>query len=194
MLMQAAQALLQAATALSGGGKGGGLLSMGLGLLGGALLGGKGGGFLSGLFGKNPVSGIGAAGSVNDLLGSSGSQGVDDIFGIGFSSGGFTGDGPASAVKGVVHAGEWVWDREKTKRYWPLIQMIGLGRMPSFQGPGLGQTLGRGADGGRPLHLSFGDVHLHGVSDDRTARQTANQFIGRVQRGVAQVSRRGLNK
>jgi hypothetical protein len=200
MLMEAAQALMQAAQALSGGGGGkggmGGLLSMGIGLLAGGLFGGGGknaGGLLGSLFGgggKSPIGpvsvGGGALGGTGDPLG---------LFGGGFTfaGGGFTGSGADHEVAGAVHKNEWVWDAGVTRKYMPLLQMIGSGRIPSFQGPGLGQTLGRGTDSNRPLHVSFGDVHLHGVSDERTARQSANQFLGHIRQRTALVVKKALN-
>lgn len=215
MLMDAAQALLQAAQALSGGGggKGGGILGSLLGvgagmLLGGAGKGGGGGGFgglLSGLlFPKSKIfgsplsslmGGMGGGGgfSASSLGGLGGTLGSVPL-NLGFSSGGFTGSGADNEPAGIVHKNEWVWDSDTTNKWMPVLQMIGSGKLPSFHGPGLGRTMGRGANSNQPLHINVGDVHLHGVTDERSARQTGNQFLSHIQQRTARAVKKGLNQ
>jgi hypothetical protein len=166
MLMEAAQALMQAAQALSGGGGGkggmGGLLSMGIGLLAGGLFGGGGknaGGLLGSLFGgggKSPIGpvsvGGGALGGTGDPLG---------LFGGGFTfaGGGFTGSGADHEVAGAVHKNEWVWDAGVTRKYMPLLQMIGSGtdaRASKARGSARRSSRGEPVSN-RPLHVHLGD-------------------------------------
>lgn len=45
-----------------------------------------------------------------------------------FARGGYTGDGSKYEPAGVVHKGEFVIDKEKTRQYFPLLQMIQGGR------------------------------------------------------------------
>lgn len=199
MLMDAAQALLKAADKMGGGGGlfGGmglnsllGLLPMALGLGGG----GGGGGLsslLGGLFGGGGGgggAGLGLAGGL-DLSGSMGST----LGFLGYDKGGFTGSGGDHEVAGMVHKNEWVWDAPTTRKFAPLLQMMGKGRIPSFTGPGLASVIQPGRSGG-DHHYHFGDVVVPGVSDERAARRSGNQVVGVVQRKLAGVNRKGLNK
>jgi tape measure domain-containing protein len=47
-----------------------------------------------------------------------------------FASGGYTGDGGKYEPAGVVHRGEFVITKEKTKRFRPLLEQIHMGRNP----------------------------------------------------------------
>jgi hypothetical protein len=192
MLMTASQALLEAANKLGGGGGGGGgflkgLLGVGLGFL----IGGKSGAgsSLMGLFGggKPSLGGLALGGGGSSLVG--GNSALDLLGAPGFAGGGFTGSGGDSDVAGVVHKNEWVWDATTTRRVKPLLKMIAARQMPNF-----GATTTMSTPSGRHLHVSFGDLHLHGVTDDRSARRSARQFLSGVQRGLGQVVRTGLNR
>jgi hypothetical protein len=214
-LMQAAQALGGGGSG-GGGGTGGALLSMGLGILGGGLLsqlGGKGGGaggglggLLTGLlFPKSKVFGSPLSGITSGIMGgSSGSFSGASLAGLGtsfalgssplnlgFDNGGFTGAGGDHEPAGIVHKNEWVWDADTTRKYMPVLKMIGLGQLPAFQAPPLGQQLGR--SGPSNLHVHFGDMHFPNVTDERTARASSNQLVSHTRRRLALVTRKGLN-
>jgi hypothetical protein len=47
-----------------------------------------------------------------------------------FAKGGYTGDGGKYEPAGVVHRGEFVIDKEKTKRFRPMLEQIQMGRNP----------------------------------------------------------------
>lgn len=214
MLMDAAQALLQAAQALGGAGGGkkggaGGILTSLLGIGAGMLLGGKGGGaggLLGGLLGgggKSALTGGLSPLSLGGMLlgggpfGSASPGGLaagGDLFSFGFDTGGFTGSGSDHEPAGIVHKNEYVWDADTTRAWMPVIKMIHTGKMPSVPGPGLAQLGASRSTGDRPMHVNFGDIHLHGVGDERAARQSANQFMSHVQQRTASVIKKGLNQ
>jgi hypothetical protein len=192
MLMEAAQALLHAADAMSGGGSSGGLLGGLLGLATGALVGGVKG---PSILGKIPgMLGIGGSlgGGGGGLSGATDFSGLGSIFaGVpGFGSGGFTGSGSDKDVKGFVHANEFVWDASTTRKFLPTLEMISSGRIPGFNGPAAPNVHNvRGGD-----HYHFGDIVVRGGGDDRSARRSGRQVLGTVQRGLATTSKKGLNK
>jgi tape measure domain-containing protein len=47
-----------------------------------------------------------------------------------FAKGGYTGDGGKYEPAGIVHRGEFVIDKEKTKRFRPMLEQIQMGRNP----------------------------------------------------------------
>lgn len=73
---------------------------------------------------------------INPFTGFVGAKG-----GKGFSVGGYTGDGGKDDPAGVVHAGEFVLDQEKTRRHRPLLEAIHRG-LPGYAdgGPVTGIT------------------------------------------------------
>lgn len=160
----------------SGGGSGGGLasfLGMGLSLAGAAFGGGGGAGGLG--LANSFGAGMGADAIASNVL-------------FGFDSGGFTGRGHDDQVKGLVHANEWVFDAEDTRKYRPVFEQISAGRLPSAipwgeDGP---------RSGGRKNIYNLGGVHMHGVRDDRTARRSARQGFAEIQRNIARVTKSGL--
>lgn len=50
---------------------------------------------------------------------------------LGFASGGYTGDGNQNEPAGIVHKGEFVINKEKTKQFYPLLQLIHGNASPS---------------------------------------------------------------
>ena len=51
-----------------------------------------------------------------------------------FAEGGFTGEGGKYQPAGIVHKGEFVFTKEKTRKYRPLFEAIHAGRDPYFAG------------------------------------------------------------
>lgn len=184
---QFGSSLLSVLSGLAGGGGGGGFLGAALNIAGAALgsvAGGGGGASAASAFGGGPggfLMGGESPFTVSGPLAGS----------FGFAGGGFTGSGPDDEIAGVVHRNEWVWDADTTRELRPLLAMIGTGRIPGFGGTGLMERLGGGQ---RHLHAHFGDIHVHGAKDDRSARRSGRQALGVIQRGISQVVRSGINK
>ncbi|PCI03437.1 MAG: phage tail tape measure protein [Hyphomicrobiales bacterium] len=90
---------------------------------------GRGGGGVGDFFAKM-LGGFGG--------GSSSSVGVDPWAGLrGMATGGYTGDGPTSAVAGVVHKGEYVLNASATKANRGILEAMNAGRpvMPQTPAP-----------------------------------------------------------
>lgn len=72
----------------------------------------------------------------------------------GFQEGGYTGDGPAGQVAGVVHRGEYVIPAHRVRAYLPLLQAIHSGSLADLAAPAGPVSLpgmnggGRGQSGG----------------------------------------------
>lgn len=104
---------------------------------------------------------------VDSLFSSGGTGGAGGIFGtlfsglkglFGFDAGGYTGSGPASAVAGVVHGGEYVFSKRATDR-------IGVGNLEAMHKSARGYASGgyvgasipsRPANNNGKMHVSIG--------------------------------------
>jgi lambda family phage tail tape measure protein len=103
---------------------------------------------------------------VDSLFSSGGTGGAGGIFGtlfsglkglFGFDAGGYTGTGPASAVAGVVHGGEYVFSKKATDR-------IGVGNLEAmhkgargYAGGGyVGSPIPRAANNNRQMAVAIG--------------------------------------
>jgi tape measure domain-containing protein len=162
-------ALAQAVSGLAGGGGGGGLLGLGLSLLGGALGGGVG-------IGK-------AGGGVMERA-----IPVPKFAGGGWIRG--PGSGTSDSIDARVSDGEHITNAASARKFAPVLDGINSGRIKDL-------TDLRGMMGGRPAvvaggdNFRFGDIHLHGVSDERQGRRSARQFASQVHEEIAQAKRRG---
>ena len=187
---------------------GGGLMSI-LNSLAGAGGGGGGGGFLGSLLnigmalaGPAGFGGGGLGSGLGSAFGAAGGAGVNFIPGLpnggiqmGFSSGGYTGDGNPKDIAGVVHKREWVWDADTTKQFMPVLRDMSAGRLPDLAIRKAGRPEDpAGGGSARNLALSFGALHFHGAQDDRSMRRSARQFEAHLQRRLGEVVRTGINK
>lgn len=183
-------ALMQIIGSLSGGGGGGGgilgsLLNIGL-----AAFGAVGGG-----------GGLGGP----DLAGMSKMLGAAPV-GVNYIPGGLPGLGFAEGGSGVI-GGRPGRDRnvlglDSGAGFKPFLRVskgerlsvdsIASSRLGDLGPMMLMRLLGERSS--RPLHVNFGDIVVPGARDDRSARSSARQVLGHVQRGLGEVVRRGLNR
>lgn len=110
--------------------------------------------------------------ALNDLFGGGGGGGFGAIGKLlGFSSGGYTGGGSRSDVRGVVHGKEFVVNAEATARHRGLLEAINAGAGPgALQAPSLPKIAPAAASAAPVFRL--GDTHI----DARGSQMSEAQF------------------
>ena len=87
----------------------------------------------------------------------------------GFSSGGYTGDSPRTAVAGVVHGQEFVIPAGPTKKYRPLLEAMRRGReLPTVP------VSGGGAMGGGQMNVT---IQNYGSANVETRKLSDNEIL-----------------
>jgi hypothetical protein len=186
---QFGNSLISIISSLSSGGGGGGaggflgLLKLGLSIAGAAS--GGGGGSLAGL-----ASGPSAATLAATPVGINYIPG--GVPGLGFAGGG---EGEFGGLPGrdrniLAMNGRPFLRVSKGEKF--RVDSIASSRLGDLGPMGLMKMLSdrRGGDS----HFHFGDIIVPDARDDRSARRSARQVMGHVQRGLSQVVKRGLNQ
>lgn len=180
-LGQFGNSLISLLSSLAGGGGGGGgaggLLKLGLSLLGSAIGGGIGGGGLG-------ASGGGAFVGVTDPGMLSGA----------FAEGGWIG-GEGGPKEDKVHIkaspGEFMVHAAAAKKFAPVLESINSGLLPDIRSLG---AIFPSNDTGNSMQVDVGGIHIHGVSDERSARRSGRQAGAEVNRAIAEANRAGVRR
>ena len=90
----------------------------------------------------------------------------------GWDDGGFTGPGGKYDPAGVVHRGEFVFDKETTSKYRPLFEAIHSGQFKGWRGYAEGGFVGGGKSGGFGISVPVNVVNEAGDVSHATAQQT----------------------
>ena len=123
---------------------------------------------------RNVLASVG--GRLADLGGRLVEKGVMSL--LGFAGGGYTGEGSAAAVAGVVHRGEYVFDAASTARIGPAnLEAMRRGNLPGYAGGGM---VG-GSNGGGPNGSGSGGVlEIRTYFDQGDWKQEVRRISGDV--------------
>jgi hypothetical protein len=130
--------------------------------------------------------------TVNATMRQSGVGDIDHDPSTPYAYGGYTGPGGKWDVAGVVHRGEWVFDQEKTQRYWSLFNYIQRGgRIPGYADGGFvsGDRVqyvasnSYGSAGGSSYDHSI-NVRVEG-NTVQDARALASEIVRRQRQAIA---------
>jgi hypothetical protein len=189
VLGQFGSGLMSILSSLSGGGGGGGggllsFLKMGLQIAGAAA--GGGGGF--GALGASEVT---VGGGVLSSLSAPSIASVASTL-PGWASGG---EGEFGGLPGhdrniLSMNGKPFLRVSKGEKF--KVDSIAGSKLGDLGPLGLMRMLGQQRGGDQ--HVHFGDIVVPDAKDDRSARRTARQVMGHVQRGLSELNRKGLNK
>jgi len=83
--------------------------------------------------------------------------------------------------------GEYVMPEGPSRRFGPALDMMRAGQMPSFGG-------GSANTSNKSISLSYGDIIVSGVSNERAARRTGKQIAAEVNANIARSARNGISR